>query len=415
MGYAKNIKLKLSNSFPALTHKNFRYFWFGQCVSLIGTWMQSTTQGWLVLEITNNNTSFLLGLINALQFTPVMLFSLFAGVMLDRFSKRKILLFTQVGLMLTATVQGILVLTGVVQYWHLAIIALITGCINTIDMPARQSFVIDLVGKENLMNGIALNSSIFNAARIVGPAVAGIVIAYTGIEFGYLINAISFIPVIYGIYLIRVVEKHTKKEDKNMIREIVDGLKYIKKNKTLVKTFACVAIMGVFAFNYNVLIPLFAVDILGLTSKGYGFLMSALGIGSLFGALCMATRSKKGPKSKAISIAAYLVTGLLILIGINRQQYVMAILLSFVGVFNVTFSTSANSTVQLNANEEYRGRVMSVYTLLFSGVAPIGSLFTGTVSNSLGPANAFVFSGILAMIGITFVLCIDKIYKSIKK
>ncbi|GAA0117035.1 MFS transporter [Clostridium senegalense] len=411
MNSGKNIKLKFSNSFPALTHKYFRYFWFGQCVSLIGTWMQSTTQGWLVLEITNRNTSFLLGLINALQFTPMMIFSLFAGVIVDRFSKRKLLIFTQIGLMLMAVIQGFLVLTGLVRFWHLAIIALITGCINTIDMPTRQSFVIELVGKEDLMNGIALNSSVFNAARILGPSIAGIIIAYTGIEVCYIINAVSFIPVIYGIFKIK--SKPVKiNENKNMLREIKDGLIYIKGNRNLVKTFSLITIMGIFAFNYNVLIPLFAVDILGLSSKGYGFLMSSLGIGSLIGALTMATKSKNGPKFKLILFAAYIVSLLLIILGINRGQYVMALLLSLVGIFNITFSTSANSTVQLNSKDEYRGRVMSVYSLLFAGVAPIGSLFTGTISNNFGPAKAFIFSGIVAMIFITAVYLIDKIVKN---
>lgn len=153
---------RMNEAFPAMKYKNFRYFWFGQCVSLIGSWVQTTTQGWLVLQIVGENTGFSLGLINALQFTPIMLFSLFAGVIIDRFSKRKILVLTQIGLMVMAFVQAILVFTGVVQFWHLALIALIVGCINTIDMPARQSFVIELVGKDSLMNGIALNSTAFN-------------------------------------------------------------------------------------------------------------------------------------------------------------------------------------------------------------------------------------------------------------
>lgn len=410
MNYTKKIKLTTKETFPALSHKYFRYFWFGQCISLIGTWMQSTTQGWLVLEITTKDSSFLLGLINALQFTPVMLFSLFAGVIVDRFSKRKLLIFTQVSFMTLAIIQAILVLTGLVRFWHLAIIALITGCINTIDMPTRQSFVIELVGKKDLMNGIALNSSIFNGARILGPSIAGIVIAYTGIEACYIINAISFIPVIYGIYKIQA-KPVIIKSDKNVLTEIKDGLLYIKGNRKLIRTFSLISVMGIFAFNYNILIPLFAVDILGLSSKGYGFLMSSLGIGSLIGAITIATKSKKGPKTKLILFAAYTVSVLLIILGINRGQYIMAVLLAFVGVFNITFSTSANSTVQLNSKDEYRGRVMSVYSLLFAGVTPIGSLFTGAVSNSFGAAKAFIFSGIIAAIFITLICLLDRIIK----
>ncbi|WP_430829096.1 MFS transporter [Clostridium ihumii] len=400
----KRIRKKGSEVFPALKHKNFRYFWLGQCVSLIGSWMQSTTQGWLVQEITVNNSAFLLGLLNALQFTPMMIFSLFAGVFIERFSKQKILLFTQIGLMAMALIQGVLVLTGTIKYWHLLIIAVINGIINTIDMPTRQSFVIELVGKEDLMNGIALNSSVFNAARMLGPAVAGIIIAYVGIAGCYLINAVSFIPVIYGISKIRTVYKKKESKDINVIKDIKDGLIYIKGNKVLVKSFALITVMGIFAYNYNVIIPLFAVETLGLSSKGYGFLMSALGSGSLIGALLMATRSKGGPKSKVIVGASYIMGVLLIILGINRNQYMMAALLAFVGIFNITFSTNSNSTVQLNSKDEYRGRVMSVYSLLFAGVTPIGSLFTGTISNEFGPSNAFVFSGIISMIFVTIVL-----------
>ncbi|MEG2289173.1 MAG: MFS transporter [Clostridium sp.] len=410
MKYRKPIMQKLGVTFPALTYKNFRWFWFGQCVSLIGSWVQTTTQGWLVLQIVGENTGFSLGVINALQFTPVMLFSLFAGVIIDRFSKRKILIFTQIGLMVMALIQAALVFTGVIQFWQLAIIALIVGCINTIDMPARQSFVIELVGKDSLMNGIALNSTAFNGARILGPAVAGIIIAYVGIEMCYFINAISFIPVIYGIYKINVAEVKSDK-NKDMLREIKDGLSYIKGNRILVKTFAMISVMGIFAFNYNILIPLFAVDVLGLTSKGYGFLMSALGVGSLVGAVTVAAKSKRGPRYKVIVAAAYIVSLILVILGINRQKYIMAGLLAFIGIFNIAFSTSANSTVQLNSKDEYRGRVMSVYTLFFAGVAPIGSLFTGTIANGFGPARAFVLSGIIASICITAINLFDKFWK----
>lgn len=408
--FSKVMKVKVSRSFPALTHKYFRYFWFGQCISLIGTWMQSTTQGWLVLQISEKNSSFLLGLISALQFTPVMLFSLFAGVIIDRFCKRKILLFTQTALMLVAIFQGILVFTGTIRVWHIALFALFIGCINTLDMPARQAIVVDLVGKENLMNGIALNSTIFNGARIIGPAVAGIVIAYTGIQWGYIINGISFIPVIYGIYKIRIISRGERKE-KKILTEIKDGLIYIKGNSELIKNFALVSVMGIFAFNYNVLIPVFAVDILGLSSKGYGALMSILGCGSLVGALTIATRSKRGPKSKLILLSSYMVTSILILIGINKNMYILGILLAFVGLFNIFFSTSANSTIQMKTTDEYRGRVMSVYSLLFTGVAPIGSLFTGAVSNAVGPGIAFILCGVIAMLLISFIALIFSVYK----
>lgn len=393
------ISKRAKKTFPALTHKDFRSFWIGQSISLIGSWMQTTTQGWLVLKIAKENPSFLLGVINALQFLPILLFSLFSGVIIDRFSKRKLLVFTQTSLMFFALIQGVLVWSGVVKFWHLAIIAFMIGSINSIDMPTRQSFVIELVGKNHLMNAVALNSSIFNAARVLGPSVAGVILAYVSIESCYFINAISFVPVIIGIINIkndgRRIQKDLKQED--IFKNIKEGLSYIKKEKVLVRTFVLITILGVFAFNYNILIPVFAVDELGMGSKEYGFLMSALGIGSLTGALTMVAKGKK-PKVKIINIASLIISMLLVLLGINKNITIMAVLLVFVGAFNVIFSTTANSTVQLNSKDEYRGRVMSLYTMLFAGVSPIGSLFTGLVSSFLGPSKAFMFSGILSAI-----------------
>lgn len=405
------IRKKAEKTFPALTHKDFRSFWIGQSISLIGSWMQTTTQGWLVLQIAKDNPSFLLGVINALQFLPILLFSLFSGVIIDRFSKKKLLIFTQTSLMFFALVQGILVWTGTVRFWHLAIIAFMVGSINSIDMPTRQSFVIELVGKNHLMNAVALNSSIFNAARVLGPSVAGVILAYVSIQSCYFINAISFIPVIIGIISIKhdcKIKKELKQED--IFKNIKEGLFYIKKEKILVRTFILITILGVFAFNYNILIPVFAVKILEMGSKEYGFLMSALGIGSLTGALTMVAKGKK-PKVKIINIASLIISVLLVLLGINKNITIMAVLLVFVGAFNVTFSTTANSTVQLNSKDEYRGRVMSVYTMLFAGVSPIGSLFTGLVSNFFGPSKAFVFSGILSAILVTLVLIMEEINK----
>lgn len=401
----ENVSIGAKKSFPALTHKNFRYFWFGQCLSLIGTWIQNTTQGWLVLQITSKNASLLLGIISALQFTPLLLFSLFSGVIVDRFSKKKLLLFTQSGLMLMAILQGVLVKTNAIRYWHLMIIAFLVGCLNSIDFPTRQSFVVELVGKEDLMNGIALNSTVFNAARIVGPGIGGLLIGYFGIAYCYFINAFSFIPVLYGIYKMQGIKaKVTKKNFKgNILNDVKEGLRYISKNKILVRTFAVITIMGIFAFNYNVLIPIFSTEVLGLDSKSYGFLMSSLGAGSLIGALTMATKRKGAPKEKFIQFVSYMVSILLIIIGILKSYYTLAMFLALIGVFNVMFSTNANSRVQLNSKDEYRGRVMSVYSMLFSGVTPIGSLFTGAICNNFGPQKAFIFSGILSIFLLTMV------------
>lgn len=411
----KSVKYKMDDAFPALTHSNFRYFWTGQCISLIGSWMQNTTQGWLVLKITQENSSFLLGLVNAVQFTPIMIFSLFAGVIIDKLPKKKILLFTQTSLMIIAVIQSLLIWTNSIKYWHLIILSLCIGIINSIDLPTRQSFVIEMVGKKDLMNAIALNSSIFNAARVLGPSIAGVVIAYFGMEFCFFVNAISFIPVIYGITKIKIENKNTILQKKNVFFEIKEGLTYISKSFTLISTLTLITVLGIFAFNYNILIPVFAVNVLGLSSKEYGLLMSSLGIGSLIGALSMATKSKNGPKKLILYISSFMVCILLMVIGLTKVYYTTAIFLAIIGAFNVIFSTTANSTIQLNSKDEFRGRVMSVYTLLFAGVTPFGSLFTGFIAESFGAAKGFIYSGMLALFLVINIVLVQTYFSKKRK
>ena len=404
MNYIKSIKLRSRSIFPALTHRNFRYFWTGQCISLIGTWMQTTGQSWLVLTLTNSPLK--LGYVNALQFTPVLIFSLFAGVFIDRHSKRKILICTQSALMILALILTLLVATGTVRYYHILILATLLGCVNTIDMPTRQSFVFELVGKKDLMNGIALNSSIFNAARLIGPAVAGIMMYKFGIAFCFLLNGISFIPVIYGIYKIDVQGKPKTiiTEKKNILKDIGEGITYIGKNPILCKVLIFIAVIGIFAMNYNVMIPTFAKNVLMQNERGYGFLMAALGIGSLLGAILAVLRSKKGPRQNIIIIGAFVISILLIVLGLCKNFYLVAFMLVIIGFFNVSFSTTANSIMQIKSEDKYRGRVISVYALIFAGSSPIGSLFTGSMSNSYGTSNAFIICGVIVLLLMTIIV-----------
>ncbi|GAA0782418.1 MFS transporter [Hathewaya limosa] len=397
-----NIRSKLRNTFPALYHRNFQYFWFGQCISLIGTWMQNTGQSWLVLTLTNS--PFLLGLVNALQFTPVLIFSLFSGVIIDRFSKKKILLFTQSAFAILALTLTLLVCTGKTKYWHVLILATLLGCISTIDMPTRQSFMIELVGKEDLMNAISLNSVVFNGAKIIGPAVSGIFINYFGMTLCFLINALSFIPVIYGITKIQVIEKKpSKKSDLTILSDIKDGLIYIKNKKILINVAFLAAVVSAFLMNFNVMIPLLSKDVLQKGSKEYGFLMSLMGLGSFIGALVQVMKSKKGPKKILLYISSISGSLILILVGLNKNIILDGILLLLVGFFNICFCTTANSEMQLNSSDEYRGRVMSVYSLVFGGLTPIGSLFSGILSNNIGVLPTFITSGVITLVFVFFI------------
>lgn len=384
--------------FPAFRHKNYRLFWYGQGISLSGTWMQTTAQAWLVYELTKS--PFLLGLVGALQFTPVMLFSLVAGVYLDRFPKKKIIMVTQAVSMVLALLMTVLVFTETVQFWHIAVIVVILGFVNTLDMPTRQSFMIELVGKTHLTSAIALNSVTFNGARIIGPALGGILIANFGIAFCFLFNALSFMAVIVSVYMIRNLKIRTDENTvvrKTVLKEIKEGLSYIRSKAILFRPLLFVAIVSTFAINFNVIIPVFAKTVLKTEAQGFGFLLSALGIGSVIGALSVAIYSHKLNQKFLISVMPYSISFAMILVGFSSNFFLASSFLILLGISNIMFFTSVNSTLQLNSDPQFRGRVMSVYTMVFGGVTPIGNLFAGSVSGAWGGRAGFIVSAVVVI------------------
>lgn len=403
MNINASTKRFININFHALTHKNYRYFWFGQCISLIGTWTQNIGQSWLVLSLTGS--PFLLGLVGTMQFLPVTFFSLFAGVLTDKFPKKKILIFTQTVSMLLAFILSALVFTNTLKYEYIIVLALCLGFCNTLDMPTRQAFNMEIVGKGDLMNAIALNSATFNLARIIGPAIGAMLMGYLGAGWCFLLNGFSFMAVIYGLVHIEVVDYvRIKTSEKGILKEIMDGLKYIKSKPVLLETLVLVSIMGVFVFNYSVLIPVFTKNVLHMQEKTYGILLSALGAGSLIGALLVSFKSKGGPK-RILMIGSSISIGImLIFTGISNLYYFTALSLAITGIFNMFFSTTANSTLQLNSKDEYRGRVMSVYSLVFAGFTPVGSLFSGFVAEKYGARFCFILSGICTIVLILLLL-----------
>ncbi|WP_028992226.1 MFS transporter [Thermoanaerobacter thermocopriae] len=411
-----NIVEKLGCSFPSLKHKNFRLFWFGQMISLIGTWMQNIGQGWLVLELTNS--SFLLGLVSAVQFLPVMLFSLFAGVVIDRFPKRKLILFTQTSFAISAFILATLTALKIINYWEILALALFNGFLSTIDMPARQSFIIDLVEKKDLMNAIALNSAVFNAARIIGPGIAGILIGKLGYAVCFYLNSASFIAVIIGLILITVEGITPKANDgkAKIFDDLRDGLKYIKNTPVILTTILMIAILSIFSLNFNVLVPVFTKDVLHRKATDYGLLMSAMGTGALIGALTLASVSGRGVKPVYLFGGSIGLSIFQILIGIQSSYLLTALLLALSGWFMITFNSSANTTIQINTADEFRGRVMSVYSLVFGGVTPIGSLYAGTLSQKFGSHITFIVSGIITLSYTLYVLLFQykKVYETTK-
>lgn len=400
----------VERNFHALTHKNFRYFWLGQCASLIGTWMQNIGQSWLVLSITNS--PLLLGVLGVAQSIPITVFSLFAGVVVDRFPKKKILIFTQLSSMILALLLALMVFTKTAKYEYILVLAFCLGCVNCIDNPARQSFMVEIAGKEDLMNAIALNSAVFNLARVLGPSIGAVIIALLGTGWCFLLNGISYIAVIYGLFKIKTnsfVRNRTL--ESGIMKEIKDGLIYIRNSKILSETVLMTMVMGIFAFNYNILVPSYTKLVLHSNEKTYGMLMSFLGAGSLIGAVAASLRSKKGLNTKIMFFSSAAISVILILSGINTSFVIAAILLCITGLFNIQFTTTANSTLQLNSENKYRGRVMSVYSLVFGGATPIGNLFTGFVSDRMGPLQGFLLSGIFMLI---FILAIKMYFRNSK-
>jgi MFS family permease len=410
MNAAQYSKKLFRSNFHALTHRNFRLYWIGQCVSLVGTWTQNIGQSWLILSLTGS--PLLLGILGAVQFLPITLFSLFAGVFVDKYPKRRILLITQTISMVLAFILSALVFTHHVRYGYVLTLALILGFSNTIDLPTRQSFTIEMAGKEDLMNAIALNSATFNLARILGPAIGAIVLATFGAGWCFLLNGFSFMAVIASLLKIEVKPYVREKvQSSNILKEIMDGLKYIVSEPSLLQTLLMVLVVGIFVFNFNILIPVFTKTILHKGEKVYGLLMSALGAGSLLGALMVTIRSKSGPKLKVLIGSSIMISISLILVNFTKNFYITSLLLIVTGIFNIWFSTTANSTLQMTSKDEYRGRVMSVYSLVFAGATPIGNMFAGITSDRLGANTSFLLSGALTILLIALILFLSKIKK----
>ena len=394
----------LLRTFIALRHRNFRLFWFGQLISLIGTWMQSIGQAWLVLQLTHS--AWLLGVVGALQFLPVMLLSLFGGVLADRLPKRKVLLFTQSFAMLQAAVLWILVASGHVQIWEVLVLASLLGLTNSLDMPTRQAFVVEMVGREDLPNAIALNSSVFNMARVVGPGLGGLIIAFLGIAPLFLLNAISFVPVIVGLSLIRMNELHAlakrsttsgETSKQSTFQSLREGLSYVVHTPSVLLIIAVIGVISLFGINFNVILPLFATEVLNSGALGFGFLSAAFGLGSLCSALWLAWGNRK-PSVQYLLIAALAFSVLEILFALSHLYVLSLILIAAVGFAMIAFSANSNTALQTVTPDHLRGRVMSVYMVVFAGSVPLGNLFTGGLAHLYGAPIALLVGACLSLV-----------------
>jgi MFS family permease len=380
--------------FRSLRVRNYRLYAAGQLVSLTGTWMQRVAQDWLVLELTNSGTA--LGIVTALQFLPSLLFGLWGGVLADRYDKRKLLLATQTGLALVALILGVLDVTGIVQYWQVLVLALLLGLVSAVDSPVRQSFAVEMVGPDDLTNAVGLNSTIFNSARILGPAVAGVMIAAVGTGWAFVANAISSIAVLTGLALMRPSELRPSPAIDRVRGQLRAGLRYVWHRQDLLLTMILVFVVGTFGLNFQITTALLAKQVFHRTATGYGLLSTALAVGACVGAV-LATRRRTRPSLLFLLLAA-LSFGLLEIIAGSMPGFGgTALLLVLVGLAMLSFTTAANSSVQLGVEATMRGRVMALYLMCFLGGTPLGAPIVGWVANTVGPRWGMIGGGVVCM------------------
>lgn len=383
--------------FHTLRYRNFRLFFAGQTVSLVGTWMQHIATGWLVYRMTNS--PLLLGVVGFASQIPVLVLSPFAGVIADSSNRHRLLIVTQALAMLQALVLAALVLTGTVQVWHIIALGVFLGCINSLDIPVRQSFIVEMVEKkENLANAIALNSLMFNSARLVGPSIAGFVIAFLGEGPCFLINGISFLAVIASLLAMDVKAVHVRKKKTDMLSGVREGFSYAFGFAPIRFILSLLSVISLTGMSYVVLMPVFARDILKGGPETLGFLMASIGVGALGATLYLASRKTVVGLGRLIPASAFVFASALILFSMSRTLWISMALLG-AGGFGIMVNMAASNTIlQTISDDDKRGRVMSLYTMAFIGVSPFGSLAMGGLAGRIGVTNTLVMGGIVCIL-----------------
>ena len=406
-GLIKIVKLvhfvKRSPIFSSLRSKNYRLYFSGQSISLIGSWMQSIAMGWLVYRLTGSK--FLLGFIGFSSQIPSFIMSPFAGVIIDRFSRHKIMLWTQMLFMVQALLFSFLVLFNFIQIWHIVALSFVFGFITAFDAPARQSMVIDLIDKpENLGNAIALNSAMFNGARLFGPAIAGVLIAVVKEGPCFLINAFSYAAVIWALYKIQIPPK-VRKEDQNINEGLKEGFRYTFGFKPIKILIILLAVLSLIGLPFTTLMPAYASEVLKGSSHTYGFLMSASGAGALIGAIYLASRKTVLGLGKVIALSSVMFGFSLIGISWSSHLLMSSLFIALAGFFMITAIASINTLVQTLTDEDKRGRVMSFYAMALMGMNPIGNLAAGSLASVIGISYTLLAGGVVVILaGVWFSL-----------
>jgi len=383
----------------ALRHRNFQLFISGQIISVIGSWMQSIAESWLVYRLTGS--ALLLGATGFASQIPVFLVAPLGGIVADRFNRQRIVIGTQISSMILALILALLTLTGVIRVWHVFVLAALLGVVNAFDIPARQSFLVDMVGKEDLMNAIALNSTMFNGARVIGPAIAGILVARIGEGWCFLVNGLSYIAVLAGLLMMRVDRPTSLAKHGPALAHLIEGYRFARHTAPIRSILLLLGLVSLVAMPYTVLMPVFADQILHGGARGLGILMGATGVGALLGALTLATRSGVLGLGRWVAFTCGGFGFSLVLFAFSRHFWLSVALLLPVGFCMMLGMASSNTLIQAMTPDHLRGRVMAMYTMMFMGMAPFGSLFAGGIAEHLG-APFTVSVGAVACIGAAF-------------
>jgi MFS family permease len=382
------------DTFASLRNRNYRLYFTGQIISVSGTWMQGLAQAWLILKLTDNNGTAL-GVVTALQFLPMLLFGVWGGVIADRYDKRRLMFGTQIAAGALALTLGIIVSAGVEAVWNVYLLSFLLGFVTMIDNPARQTFVLEMVGRDQLQNAVSLNSVVMNSARVVGPAIGGLLIDFFGVGLCFYINAASYLAVIAALRMMDTTQLHRMPTVERAKGQLRAGLRYAWSERLVRTPLLMMAVIGTLAFNFQVVIPLMATKVYGTEAGGFGILLAVMGAGAVLGGLSMATR--KGVSYRRLLTLSTIMGVMILFAAAAPTLGTEAIALFAMGASAFAFIAVANTTIQLTAAPEMRGRVMALYAIAFLGSTPIGGPIVGWISQQWGPRMGFAIGGAAAL------------------
>jgi len=388
---------RLRMTLRAFRHRNYRLYFFGQIISLTGTWMQSVAQSWLVYRLTGSAS--MLGMVGFASQFPVFLLAPVGGSFADSHPRRRSLIVVQVSAMILAVLLAALTFTNRIESWHIVLFASLLGVVSAFDIPIRQSFVVEMVGRDDLMNAIALNSSMMNGARIIGPAVAGVLVAAVGEAWCFLLNAISFLAVIVCLMMITVGNQPPAEHPGARLDAIIEGFRFVLRTRPIRALLILLGVVSLVGWPYQVLMPIFAAQILNGGPRGLGLLMGSSGIGALIGALLLAGRQGVRGLGDWVMLSCAGLGVSLVFFAFSRNFWVSMLLLLPVGFCGMVQMASSNTLIQAMVLDQFRGRVMAVYSMMFMGMSPIGALIAGLLANSLGAPLAIAAGAVICVVG----------------